>query len=51
MAVFWDVTLCSLVETDRRFIQTLMMEAVSSSETSANIYKAARKTVRTWNTT
>jgi hypothetical protein len=42
MAVFWDVAPCSLINSDRRFrgtyflhpmLNTLMMEAVSSSET------------------
>jgi hypothetical protein len=29
----WDVAPCSLVDTDRHFMMTTMMEAVSSSET------------------
>jgi hypothetical protein len=40
-AIFWDVAPCSLVDTDRHFI-TLKMEAVSSSETSINIYQTAQ---------
>jgi hypothetical protein len=52
MAVFWDVAPCSLVDIDRCFrgayclhyqgvssLTTLMMEAVSSSETLLNIYQ------------
>jgi hypothetical protein len=40
IAVFWDVALCSLVGTDRRFrVFTLIMEAVSSSVTFANMYQ------------
>jgi hypothetical protein len=48
MAVFWDVSLCSLVYIDRRFrgaychIVALMMEAVSSSETSVSMYQTRR---------
>jgi hypothetical protein len=52
MAVFWDVAPCSLVDTDRRFrgayclhhqgLITLMMDAVSSSETLVNIYQTTR---------
>jgi hypothetical protein len=47
MTVFWDVAPCSLVEIDRCFevltasiiwLIALMMEAVSTSETSANFY-------------
>jgi hypothetical protein len=38
MAVFWDVSPCSLVEVYRRFI-ALMMEAASSYETSVNFYQ------------
>jgi hypothetical protein len=37
MAVFWDVVPCSLVDIDRCFSVTLMMEAVSSSETLVSI--------------
>jgi hypothetical protein len=47
MAVFLDVVLCSLVDTDQRFKgayclhlqgdESLMMKAVNSSETSVNI--------------
>jgi hypothetical protein len=48
MAVFWDVASCSQVDTDRRFrgalssIIRVMMKAVSSSETSINIYQTTR---------
>jgi hypothetical protein len=37
MVVVWDVSPCSLVDTDRRII--LMTEAVRSSETSVNMYQ------------
>jgi hypothetical protein len=44
MTVFWDVAPCSFVEIDLRFrgaycLIVLMMEAVSTSETSINFYK------------
>jgi hypothetical protein len=42
IAVVWDVAPCSLVDTDWHFrgvIITLIMEAVSSSETSLSIYQ------------
>jgi hypothetical protein len=42
MAVFWDVAPCSLVEIDRRFrgqSVALMMEAVSTSESSVSFYR------------
>jgi hypothetical protein len=42
MAVFWDVTLCSLVQELTAFIKviiTLMMEAVSFSEMLVNIHQ------------
>jgi hypothetical protein len=42
MAVFWDVAPCSLVEVYRRFRGVLMMEAVSTSETSVNFNKTTR---------
>jgi hypothetical protein len=42
MVVFWDVESCSLVDIDRRSIITLMMEAVSSSETSGYIYQTTQ---------
>jgi hypothetical protein len=46
MAVFWDGEACSLVNTDRRFRRAcliiLMMEAVSSSKKSVNIYQTSR---------
>jgi hypothetical protein len=51
MSVFWDVALCSLVEVYRRFTDAycllssfiaLILEAVSTSETSFSIYKTAR---------
>jgi hypothetical protein len=52
MTVFWDVAPCSLVEVFRRAellitsiirtIITLMMEEVSTSETSVNFYQTAR---------
>jgi hypothetical protein len=39
--VFWDVALCSLIEVCRRFrgAIAMMMEAVSTSETSVNFYQ------------
>jgi hypothetical protein len=51
MTVCWDVALCSLVETDRRFrgAIALMMEAVSKTETLVNFTRlhgpTAQKTV------
>jgi hypothetical protein len=44
MTFLWDVAPCSLVDTDRHFrgaIIALMMEAVSSSETSVTTYQTA----------
>jgi hypothetical protein len=59
MAVFWDVAPCSLAEIDRRFRRTyclhhcirailliaLMMEAVSTSETTVNFYQTTRRNI------
>jgi hypothetical protein len=53
MAVFWDIALCSLVDIDQGFRGpyclhhqiTLMLEAVSSSETSVNFYKTTRRNI------
>jgi hypothetical protein len=42
MAVFCDIVPLSLVRTDRR-IRVMMMEAVSTSETSTNFYQATRR--------
>jgi hypothetical protein len=42
MAVFWVVVPYSLIEVYRRFI-ALMMEAVSTSETSVNFYQTTRR--------
>jgi hypothetical protein len=39
MTVFWVSAPCSFAETDRRFIVAMMMEAVSTSETSVNFYE------------
>jgi hypothetical protein len=50
MAVFWDATMCTMVDKDQQFrgahylhhqcnLISLMMEAVSSSETLVNIYQ------------
>jgi hypothetical protein len=40
MAAFWDVAPRTLVEVDRRFrATTLIMEAVSASETSVSLYQ------------
>jgi hypothetical protein len=43
MAVLWDITPCSLVDVDRRFrgAYSLMLEGLSSSETSVSIYQTA----------
>jgi hypothetical protein len=51
MAVFWNFASCSLVDIERRFRGAyclhqqgdLMMEAVNSSETSANVYQTTRR--------
>jgi hypothetical protein len=51
LTVFWDVAPCSPVETDRRFRgayclwAALMMEAVSTSETSVNFYETTRSNI------
>jgi hypothetical protein len=55
MAVFWDVAPCNLVEIDRHFkvayclkhqrYHPLMMDAVSSSETSVRIYQITRRNI------
>jgi hypothetical protein len=42
MAVFWDVTPCSLLEVYRRFI-ALTMDAAGTSETSVNFYRTTRR--------
>jgi hypothetical protein len=49
MALFWDVALCSLVETDRLFRcayciqhEGVMMETVSNSELCVDFYQSAR---------
>jgi hypothetical protein len=42
MAVFWDVALCSLVDTDQCFRGITMMEAITSYETSVNIYQTTQ---------
>jgi hypothetical protein len=43
MAVLWDISPCSLVDTDRLFTGanyiTLMMKALSCSETLVTIYQ------------
>jgi hypothetical protein len=43
MAVFWDVARCSVV--DIASIIALMMEAVSSSETSVSVYQTTRRKI------
>jgi hypothetical protein len=43
MTVFWDVSPCSLVQIDR--LIALMMEAVSTSETSINLYWTTRRNI------
>jgi hypothetical protein len=51
MTVFWDAAPCSLVEIYRRFVFTasiifaLMMETVSTSETSVNFYQTTRRNI------
>jgi hypothetical protein len=55
MAVFWDVVPCSLVKIVRRFRgahcfhhqsdESLVMGAVSTSETSVNIYQTAWRSI------
>jgi hypothetical protein len=42
MTVFWDVTPCSLVW---RWVFALMMEIVSTSETSLNFYQTTRRNI------
>jgi hypothetical protein len=44
MAVFWEVASCSLADIDRH-CDALMMEAVSSSETSVSIYQTTRRKI------
>jgi hypothetical protein len=59
MAVFWDTEPCSLVDTERCFWDAyclrhqsvdnwtaLMMEAVSASETSPNIYQTICRNIQ-----
>jgi hypothetical protein len=49
MTVFWEVAPCRLVEVYRRFSGayyraiTLIMEAVSTSETTENFYETVRR--------
>jgi hypothetical protein len=48
MAVFWDVASFSVVETDRRFRDAccaMMIQAVSTFETSVNFYQTARSNI------
>jgi hypothetical protein len=50
MAVFWDVTACSLIHIDRRFRRAYyliaqMMEAVSTSETSVSTYLTTQRNI------
>jgi hypothetical protein len=40
MTVFWDVRPCSLIE-----VIVLMMETVSTSETSVNFYQTTRRSI------
>jgi hypothetical protein len=44
MAVSWYVAPRSVVDTDQRFI-ALIMEALNTSETSVNIYKATQRNI------
>jgi hypothetical protein len=47
MTVFWDVAPSSLAEIDRHFrgACSLMMAAVSTSETSINFYETTRRNI------
>jgi hypothetical protein len=51
MIVFWDVEPCNLVEIDRRLRgayclnHSLIMEAVSTSETSVNFYQISERNI------
>jgi hypothetical protein len=46
MAVVWDVAPCSLIETERcSKLIVLMMEPVSTSETSGNFYHTTRRNI------
>jgi hypothetical protein len=53
MTFFWDIALCGLVEDERRFRGAycphhqgaLMMEAVSTSETSVNLYDTTQSNI------
>jgi hypothetical protein len=50
MNIFWDAAPCSQVEIDRRFRGTnsliaLMMEAMSTSETSASFYETTWRNI------
>jgi threonine/homoserine efflux transporter RhtA len=41
--VFWDVTPCSLLESDRRFRFALIMYGVNMSEMLMNFYETAER--------
>jgi hypothetical protein len=45
MTAFWDTTLCILVEVDRSFRGTLMIKAVSTSETSVYFHETTRRSI------
>jgi hypothetical protein len=50
IALFWEVAPCTLVQADYCLLPpiikiALMMEAVSTSETSVNIYQTARRNI------
>jgi hypothetical protein len=56
MTVFWDVAPCSLAEIDQSFRgvyclhhqgdeSSLMMEAISTSEMSVNVYQTTRRNI------
>jgi hypothetical protein len=54
MTVFWDVAPCSLVETDDDTVLltvsitraiVLMMEAISTSETTVSFYQTTRRNI------
>jgi hypothetical protein len=49
-SVFWDAAPCSLAETDQWFrVIVLLMEAVSTSETSVNFCEITRRNILEYN--
>jgi hypothetical protein len=46
MTVFWDIVLCSLIEINLCYeMLALMMQAVSTSETSVNFYQTTWRNI------